>query len=307
MAFLYRPPLSNLRKTFDYLPSRDGLALQKGGINRVDSRVGYIADIATNPSHVWQPREDQNAYDGGFISTLKGQNNQGLGHYHWQADPEYPWSNSYTPLVIDSNGDLRMRAQTVASVSPAFTTNEIPNDLNTSSPFTWVTGLITSKDAFYQRGGYWEVEAKIPTGKAAWPALWFYPQGEVLGQHIPEIDLMEVFGGESGYVDTVYYNNAIGTGYIGDSNKITTSANLASAFHKFGMAHTQSSLTFYFDGIIVATKDVSSRTEFWTEMYMLISMQIGSRIANFIPAPDGSTPDPCDLLIRSVRAWQWTT
>src|SRR5215217_3774702 len=152
MAYLYRPPLPNLTKTFDYLPSRDGLALQVGGANRVTSRTGYIADVAANPTHVWQPRLDQNAY-AGFISTAKGQNNQDLGHHHWQADPEYVFSNGYKPLTIDGSDNLRIRAQRTSTVSPAFQAGEVPNDPNTGGAFEFVTGLVTTKDGFSQRGG----------------------------------------------------------------------------------------------------------------------------------------------------------
>lgn len=306
MAVLYRPPLPNLRKTFDYLPSRDGLALQIGGAGRVDSRAGYIADVAANPLHIWQPRQDQNAYSG-FLSTTKGQNNQDLGHYHWQADPEFSWSNGFSPFAIDGDGYLRIRAQPTASVTPAFAGGEIPNDPNTGASFPWVSGMLTTKDAFSQRGGYWEIDAKCPTGKAAWPAIWLYPQGEPLGYHIPEIDIMESFGGEPGFSASVYHVNRIGTGYVASSSSYDTGVDIGAGFHKYGFSHTENTLRYYFDGALIATKDVTSAPEFWTGMYLLLSMTIGSRISNFVPAPDGTTPNPADMLIRSVRCWQFTT
>lgn len=255
--------------TFDYTPSRDGLALRNG------------------TSGIWQPRFPTEA-------RAKGGDNIYNGEFEWYADPAYPWSNGFSPFAIDGAGNLRIRAQKTADLG--FQAGEIPNDPATGAPYGWMSGILTSAQAFSQEGGYFEAEIQFPKGTGSFPAFWLLP----LGAHPPEIDIAEY----RGQLPNQYHVNAIGV--AGQDDFYTPDGtDLSVGFHKYGLSWTDTTLTFYLDGSVVATKAVGDRPEFGQPFYVLLNLAVGTRgLGGFIPPPDNTTPDPMDMLVRSVRAWQ---
>ena len=266
--------------TFDYVPARDGLALLTGG----PGQAGY-ADAP--PGGSWQPRFSTEA-------APKGHGNVWNGEYQFYADPEYRWSNGFTPFAI-VDGVLRIRAERTAA--PGFQAGEVPADPLTGAPYQWVSGVLNSRRRFVQQGGYFEIEARVPKGIATWPAFWLLPADEA---HPPEIDVFEHLGHEP----NKYRVDCISLGPSPDETTIDTGHDLAEDFHRFGCLWTDTSIRFYLDGVCAATKPIAGRREFFQPFYLIVNLAIGSRKAEWVPAPDDSMPGPVDLMVRSVKAWQ---
>lgn len=277
------PPFADMYPTFDYVPARDGLSLLRGG----PTQAGYTADAATRRDGVWQPR---------FSTELspKGHGNVWNGEYQFYADPEYPWSNGFTPFAI-IEGVLRIRAERTARLG--FRPGEIPVDPHTRAPYGWVSGVLNSRRHFSQQGGYFEIDAKMPKGVATWPAFWLLPTDEV---HPPEIDVVEYLGHEP----TKYRGNCISIGPSPDESTFDVRIDLSAGFHRYGILWTDTAVGFYLDGIELVRKSIVGRREYWQPFYLIVNLAIGSRRVEWVPAPTGATPDPADMLVRTIRVWQ---
>lgn len=281
-------PVSGMVSTFDYTPATAGLALLTRGSSS-DFQAGYAANAATNAAAMWEPRytPEGNAPAGG--SDIYS------GNYSLNVDPEGPLGGTFNPFSIQG-GALRIRAQKTADFS--FAAGAVPNDPASNASYPWLTGLLSSKARFTQQGGYWEIDAQMPHGAGSWPAFWLIPTSEA---HPPEIDVIEYCGQDPA---TTYRRNAISLGPVMHSSNVVASADLSQASHKYAVWITDTTIKYYLDGALVGTQDITSLPEFGQPFYALVNNQVGSRLSNWVPAPDGTTPDPMDMLVKSVRAWQ---
>jgi len=100
------------------------------------------------------------------------------------VDPNYTGRGSH-PLGLNpfhqQNGILTIKAQRTP-------TELLPRLYN--YPFT--SGVISSRESLKQTYGYFEIRARLPHGKALWPAFWLVEPK----QWPPEIDVFEAFDGE---------------------------------------------------------------------------------------------------------------
>lgn len=169
-----------------------------------------------------------------------------------------------------------------------------------------------------QTYGYFEIEAKLPTGKGVWPAIW------LLGK-TQEIDIMESYPGSNfheppwgdqykygdanmhpvAYESTVWFwpkSSAANGNKVGKkvgSKKIHT-VDLSAGFHKYGLKWEPNKQTFYFDGKEVFSLDVTMPEP----MFPVLDLwyEKGSK-----KAPDSTTPTgkSNSFEINYVRAWQF--
>jgi beta-glucanase (GH16 family) len=279
-------PYANMQQTFDYTPARDGLALVTGG----PTQAGYAAGALANPAAVWVPRYST-------ATDPHGSNDSYYGEFEYYVDPEYPRSNHYSPFAI-VNGNLRIRAQRTAGLN--FLPNEVPNDPATGQPYTIVSGVLTTKQRFSQKAGYFEVIAQMPKGNAIWPAIWMLPVTEI---HPPEIDINEYIGNGPAQ----YHVNVLTIGDNGTEHSFfcTAGEDLSLAYHAYGVMWTSTTITFYLDNNPVHAVDITGQFGFSDPFYILLNLAVGSREPNYVvPAPDATTPNPADMLIKSVRTWQ---
>jgi len=164
---------------------------------------------------------------------------------------------------------------------------------------------ITTDGLYYQTYGYFEMEAKLPYGKGPWPAFWLYNHDDPNLR--PEIDIMEAYPGggpDSGWSDAnlhpTAYAPTIWTGAPGAQGgfKMVQTPDLSAGFHKYAVKWEPNKQSFYFDGNLVYTANVSMGTR----MYILLSFQFGSASGS----GDASTPTGQGNAfdIRYVRAWK---
>jgi beta-glucanase (GH16 family) len=276
-------PYAGMQPSFDYLPTRDGVALLQGSAVQAGGAARPVGDR----KGTWQPRFPTEA-------AAKGHGNIWNGEYQFYADPGYRWSNGFTPFAV-VDGALRIRAERTARLG--FQPGEIPDDPLTGVTYEWVSGVLTSHRSFAQQGGYFEIDAKMPRGAATWPAFWLVPADKV---HPPEIDVFEVLGHEP----TKCRSNCISLGPSPDETTFDTGLDLSAGFHRYGCLWTDTAIEMFFDGVRTAIKPIAGRREYWQPFYLIVNLAIGSRKAEWVPAPDPSMPGPADLLVRSIRAWQ---
>lgn len=234
------------------------------------------------------------------LSDPRGGTDVPSGNTSWNYDPEDPNLAGYTPFAIDADGNLRIRAQPVSSLSlPA---GMVPYDPNTSGGFfTWATGILSSKSRFSQTGGGVQIVAKLPHGTGSWPAFYQMPISE---NHPPERDTLEFVSQDAA---TTYRGNFIANGGVSHAQSIVTGVDLSAGFHTYTdlISKDMRTLTRYFDGAVVGTLDISGMPEFQQAFYLIICNQVGSRITNWVPQPDATTPATLDMLVQSVTAWGW--
>lgn len=279
------PPMPGLVQTFDYVPARDGLALLKGG----PGDAGYVANRTANPTRIWQPRYQP------WGGDPKGGTDIFNGSYQWNADTEYSWTGDYTPFSI-VNGNLRIRAARTSTLGLA--AGQVPIEPVSGAAYTYMSGVLSSKNAFSQQGGYFEIIAKLPFATASWPAFWLMPVAET---HPPEIDIIE-YVSQSG--SNTYHMAVISNGPVFNAHDTIVGIDLSRDFHKYAVNVTDTTVTFYIDDTATWTFDITAMPEFGQPFYILLALQVGSRAAGWVPAPDASTPDTLDMIVRSIRVWQ---
>lgn len=167
--------------------------------------------------------------------------------------------------------------------------------------------ILTTAGKFDQAYGYFEMEAKLPVGAGCWPAFWLLNSDSPPGE--PEIDIMEAYPGDkTGYwadskrhpirYGVSYYQN--GANQPGSQGKASSyTGDLSTAFHKYGVKWEPNKVSFYFDGKLVHSAEVSMTRK----MYILLDMQYGSSsgpVDETTPLGSGNSFE-----ISYVRAWQF--
>ncbi|NEX62718.1 glycoside hydrolase family 16 protein [Noviherbaspirillum galbum] len=166
--------------------------------------------------------------------------------------------------------------------------------------------ILTTARKFDQTYGYFEMEARLPTGAGCWPAFWLLNSDAPPGE--PEIDIMEAYSGDkTGYwadarrrpirYGVSYYQN--GNGQPGPhATHAHHAGDLSSDFHKYGLKWEPDKLSFYFDGKLIHAASVRMNKR----MYVLLNMQYGSASGPV----DSTTPlGPKNAFeVKYVRAWK---
>ncbi|WP_345136816.1 glycoside hydrolase family 16 protein [Dactylosporangium darangshiense] len=268
----------------------DRVALQAGSGVSVDSGLRYLVGTltvggATTPPPTTSGPYGQNAanYRATFTEEFTS---GGVDTSLWNDHIWYENSNSTINYKV-TNGALKIWPQRDASGN-------------------FFNRTIDTDGKYYQTYGFFEMEAKLPVGKGAWPAFWLLNHD---GDTRPEIDIMEAYSGggpTSGWSDsnlhpTTFAATVWPTGAANPSagqQKLATS-DLSAAFHKYGLKWEPNRLTFYFDGQQFYTVNVSMSNR----MYILLDLWFGSASGQ----PDGTTPtgESNSYIVNYVKAWQF--
>ncbi|WP_246860667.1 family 16 glycosylhydrolase [Noviherbaspirillum sp. UKPF54] len=167
---------------------------------------------------------------------------------------------------------------------------------------------IDTDGKYYQQYGYFEMEAKLPKGKGTWPAFWLFNH---INERRPEMDIMEAYAGGNGwgYTDAsgiAHPNTYAATVWVGDYDghqagfkMYTEGTDLSADFHKYAVKWEPGKQTYYFDGKVVTTVNVSMTDP----MYIMLDLWFGSASGT----PDNSTPQGKDnsYEVNYVRAWKF--
>jgi beta-glucanase (GH16 family) len=160
--------------------------------------------------------------------------------------------------------------------------------------FEFTSGVLTTRASLVQRYGYFEMRARIPAGKALWPAFWLLPADK---SWPPEIDILEVVGQQPDLMVTT-------THWVGADGKHQSSgcrtrvADAATSFHLFGVLWTPERIVWYIDRDPVAQLTTPAGLD--KPMYLLLNLAVGGKMVG--PADD-LTPIPASFEVDWVAAY----
>ncbi len=220
--------------------------------------------------------------------------------FDWNG-PGHPgvWNTTYAYGERKLNDELQYYADPTFAQDPFSVQNGalvISATPSADPSATWgqnyVSGLITTNGTFSQRYGYFEMRAKLPSGQGLWPAFWMLPV-----QHVwpPELDVLEAFGSETQQI----HWGALTASSLGNAgNWVGVPADVTNGYHRYGVAWTAATLTYYFDGQAVASTTTPSDMN--QPMYLLANLAVGG---HWPGNPFPSTPFPAQLSIDYIRAY----
>jgi beta-glucanase (GH16 family) len=163
----------------------------------------------------------------------------------------------------------------------------------------WQSGLLAGHDlkgnGFAQQFGYFEMRAKLPSGKGVWPAFWL--MGTERSRYAVEVDVLEFYGHDPRALHSVYHVWSMNTVYpsrhVPHVTRLDT--DLTDDYHRFGVMIDASWTTFYLDGN--AYWRIETPPEFAQPLFPLLNLALGSGW------PITETPNPSYMLVDYVRIY----
>ena len=161
--------------------------------------------------------------------------------------------------------------------------------------------------------GYFEIRAKLPSGRGSWPALWFMPDDCKQGVRWPlcgEIDMMEhTVVNKDVLVYSLHSQKHNHTRH--DTVQYSTSvyhAGVCEAFHVYGMEWTSDYVEYFLDGVSVCkyrrTDDAEDQTAMaWPydkPFYLIMNIAVGG----FMGGPVTDEDLPFTMEVDYVRVYQ---
>jgi len=163
----------------------------------------------------------------------------------------------------------------------------------------YLSGVITSYDAFKFTYGYVETRAKVTFGRGYWPAFWLLNAYYVDDK--PEIDIMEFIGHDQDVVyHTYHYYDSEGR-LRSTHSQPTPGVDYTSDFHTYAVEWSPGTIIFYIDNVEVhrvIDPKVSQQ-----EMYVIANTALGGWWAG---SPDETTPFPGEYTLDYIRVYQRT-
>lgn len=223
------------------------------------------------------------------------------------------WNTSYlwgTDLVINSEEqyyvdianepDFGFNPFTFDGEHLTINSIETPPELASQSlNQPYLSGVITSYDAFKFTYGYVETRAKVTFGRGYWPAFWLLNAYYVDDK--PEIDIMEFIGHDQDVVyHTYHYYDSEGQ-LRSTESKPSPGVDYTSDFHTYAVEWKPGTLIFYINNIEVHRVTDSKVSQ--QEMYVIANTALGGWWAG---SPDETTPFPGKYTLDYIRVYQRT-
>ena len=167
----------------------------------------------------------------------------------------------------------------------------------------YLSALLTTRDnGPSQLHGYWEMSAKLPAAKGAWPAFWLLPTTEKWPPGVPilsEIDIMEGINSiASGIYHGTLHTNDSGVSVASTNNEIETGADLINEYHRYGLSWEPDYITWYFDDREVIRRKTPNDMQA-EPRHFLINLAVGGWADQ--PDPDDY---PASFEIEWVRIYE---
>ena len=161
----------------------------------------------------------------------------------------------------------------------------------------YLSGVITSYDAFKFTYGYIETRAKVTFGRGYWPAFWLLNAYYVDDK--PEIDIMEFIGHDQDVVyHTYHYYDSEGV-LRSTPSQATPGVDYTADFYTYAVEWKPGTLIFYIDNVEVH-RVVDSKVS-QQEMYVIANTALGGWWAG---PPDNTTPFPGEFTLDYIRVYQ---
>jgi hypothetical protein len=206
-----------------------------------------------------------------------------------------PWNGDFGAAVFDNPGPH----------SPFSTGAEgLVITAHRDSKGRWHSGLLCSRDrdgpgaeGFAQEYGYFEMKAELPSGSGTWPAFWLI--GINKKPAAAEIDVVEYYGGFSGYYHSVehIWQNGADRLHLDHLTQVPD-GQLADRYNTYGVLITPSLTTFYFNRHEIWS--TATQPEFRQPMYLLVNLAIGGGW------PSKTLPSPISMHVAYIKVFQKT-
>ena len=211
--------------------------------------------------------------------------------------------NSEEQFYVDINNkpDFGYNPFTFDGESLTINSIKTPDELRSKAmDMDYLSGVITSYDAFKFTYGYAEVRAKMTHGRGYWPAFWLLNAYYVDDK--PEIDIMEFIGDNQDAVYATYHYFDADDQLRSTKSQPTPGVDYTNGWHTYSVDWRPGTLVFYIDGLEVhrVTDAKVSRQE----MYVIANTAMGGWWAG---APDESTPFPGEFKMDYIRVYQRNT
>jgi beta-glucanase (GH16 family) len=173
----------------------------------------------------------------------------------------------------------------------------------------YTSARLKTLGTFAQAYGRFEARIRLPRGQGLWPAFW------MLGDNIEtaawpacgEIDIMENVGREP----NVVHGTLHGPGYSGGQGLTASFSNpagrpFADDFHVFAIEWEPSTIRWYADGALYATRTTSdlpggARWVYDHPFFILLNVAVGG---NWPGNPTDTTTMPQEMLVDWVRVYR---
>lgn len=164
----------------------------------------------------------------------------------------------------------------------------------------YLSGVITSYDAFKFTYGYIETRAKVTFGRGYWPAFWLLNAYYIDDK--PEIDIMEFIGQDQDVVyHTYHYYDSTGA-LRSTKSQATPGIDYTADFHTYAAEWRPGTIIFYIDGI--ERHRVNDSKVSREDMYVIANTALGGWWAG---SPDNTTPFPGEFTLDYIRVYQKST
>lgn len=158
--------------------------------------------------------------------------------------------------------------------------------------FDYTSGMLSSKSAFAQTYGYFEIKCALPMQNGTWPAFWLLPQD---GTWPPELDVFENIGREGGNIYTTSHTNETGKHTSVSSASFVSGG--AGSMHTYGLLWTKESLIWSIDGEEVFR--TATPADMHKPMYMITNLAVGG----YWPGNPDADFKSADMQVDYIRAY----
>ncbi len=215
--------------------------------------------------------------------------------------------NSEEQYYVDTRSDPDFGYDPFKLDGEVLTINSVPtpaalSDKALGQPY--LSGVITSRDAFNFTYGYAEARARTPFGRGFWSAFWLLNTNYDGGDE-PEIDIMEHIGHnqDTAYHTYHYYDHSGDTTTLHSTESMpVTGIDYTSDFHTFAVDWSPGTLVFYVDG--VETHRINDPRVSNVDMYVIANTAIGGWWPG---SPDATTEFPAEYALDYIRVYQRIT
>jgi len=249
------------------------------------------------------PVPDPDLLDGFELVFSDEFNNSVLDTTKWNTS--YLWGdqlviNNEEQFYVDiaKRPDFGFNPFTFDGESLTINSIKTPDELRSKAMnMDYLSGVITSYDAFKFTYGYAEVRAKMTLGRGYWPAFWLLNAYYVDDK--PEIDIMEFIGHNQDAVYATYHYFDSEGELRSTKSHPTPGVDYTNGWHTYAVDWRPGTLVFYIDGLEVhrVTDAKVSRQE----MYVIANTAMGGWWAG---APDETTPFPGEFKMDYIRVYQ---
>lgn len=161
----------------------------------------------------------------------------------------------------------------------------------------YLSGILSSKNAFNFTFGYVEARINVQEGRGIWPSLWML--GSDTDGQAPEVYVFEYDGSKG---DSIFhnYNYVDASGNLRSPGQQEVQATgFSEGFHTIGLRWSANELLYYVDGqpsYRIIGENVPNE-----DMYLILNLAMGGVWSG---APDATTPDPATLDVDYIRVYQ---